>query len=104
MREIGRFIARAYIAGDWFVNFADASAVLSPQRRADLPLRRAVGDETLRGFGACLAAAGPGETAVRGSFGWLGRVLPALFALEEIAASAGPASRSSATCGCPTSR
>ncbi len=88
IRRIGLYIARAYIADRWYINFADASAVLSPSASLIYRYGRAVKDEVLAGFGAFLAPRqGLGKAEVRGSFGWLGRVLPALFGLEEIAAA-----------------
>jgi hypothetical protein len=89
IREIGLYIARAYIADRWFINFADASAVLSPSASLIYRFGRAVHEETLSGFGSFLARRqGLGTDAVRGSFGWLGRVLPALFSLNELSAAA----------------
>lgn len=86
IREIGLYIARAYIADRWYINFADASAVLSPSASLIFRFGRSVKDETLAGFGVFLAGKqGLGRDAVRGSFGWLGRVLPSLFSLQEMA-------------------
>ncbi|MBM3312571.1 MAG: heparinase, partial [Candidatus Aminicenantes bacterium] len=88
IREIGRYIARAYIHDRWYVNFADAAA--KPGANAALVYRygRAVKDPALAGFGAFLAGQqGLGHEAVRGSFGVLGRVLPAIFLLPELAST-----------------
>jgi len=85
VKEIGRYIGRVHIAGPWAVNFADAAA--KPGGSAALIFRygKAIGDEGLMGFGAWLAREqGLGERAVAGSFGALGRALPALFGLEEL--------------------
>lgn len=88
IREIGLYIARAYIADRWFINFADASAVLSPSASLIYRFGRAVKDPNLAGFGAFLARKqGLGKAEMRGSFGWLGRVLPSLFSLRELAAA-----------------
>ena len=70
VREIGQYIARAYIDGDYFVNFADASAKVKPEPELVFRYGRAVGDDALAGFGAFLAARrGPlrpgGRRAVR---------------------------------------
>jgi Heparinase II/III-like protein len=86
IKEIGRYIGRVHIAGPWAVNFADAAA--KPGGNASLIYRygRAIGDESLKGFGVWLARTeGLGKAAIEGSFGVLGRVLPALFSLEELA-------------------
>jgi hypothetical protein len=85
IKEIGRYIGRVHIAGPWAVNFADASA--KPGGSAPLIFRygKAIGDPGLIGFGSWLAREqGLGTRAVTGSFGVLGRTLPALFGLEEI--------------------
>ena len=84
--EIGRYIGRVHIAGPYAINFADAAA--KPGGSASLIYRygRSVGDAGLTRFGAWLArrqAAGRGP--VGASFGALGRALPALFSLEEMA-------------------
>jgi hypothetical protein len=85
VREIGRYIGRVHIAGPWAVNFADASA--KPGGNASLIFRygKAIGDAGLIGFGAWLGREqGLGTRALAGSFGVLGRTLPALFSLDEI--------------------
>jgi hypothetical protein len=73
VREIGRYIYRAHIAGIWFVNFADASARI--QIDGDLVYRygRAIGDPDMQAFGAWAAR----QSSNRGDS--LGRMLPALF-------------------------
>jgi hypothetical protein len=86
VKEIGRYIGRVHIAGPWAVNFADAAA--KPGGSAALIFRygRSIGDAGLAGFGAWLAGSqGLGKSAVSGNFGVLGRVLPALFSLEDLA-------------------
>jgi hypothetical protein len=85
IREIGRFITRAHISGSWFVNFADAPARL----RADAPtvyrFGKAIGDAPMMDFGAWIARDQHlGEGVLPGHFGVLGRVLPALFVLDEL--------------------
>ena len=85
IKEIGRYIAKVHIAGPWAVNFADAAA--KPGGNAPLICRygKAIGDGDLMGFGAWLAREQDlGKGAVTGSFGVLGRVLPALFGLDEL--------------------
>jgi hypothetical protein len=88
IKEIGRYIGRVHIAGPWAVNFADASA--KPGGSASLIFRygRAVDDPGLAGFGAWLGREqGLGTRAAAGSFGVLGRALPALFSLAEVLAT-----------------
>jgi Heparinase II/III-like protein len=89
IQEIGRYIGRVHIAGPWAVNFADAAA--KPGGNAPLIFRygKTIGDENLMGFGAWLAREqGLGQGAVEESFGVLGRVLPALFGLDELTRAA----------------
>jgi hypothetical protein len=83
VREIGRYIGRAYIHDRWYINFADAAAKLIPTAGLIYRYGRAIKDPDLAGFGAFLARQqGLGRNSVRGS---LSRVLPTLFLLPEIA-------------------
>lgn len=77
-RQIGAYIYRVQISGDWYVNFADASARVHPD--ADLVYRfgQAAGDPAMAGFGAWLAR---GRAPGLESFG---RALPAIFGYEEL--------------------
>jgi hypothetical protein len=81
VREIGRYICRAHIAGDWYTNFADAAARIAVN--GDLVYRygRRIGDERMMAHGAFAAflrdpAGHPGDS--------IGRQLPALFNLETL--------------------
>ncbi len=88
VREMGRYIGRVYIAHPYFINFADAAARVSPDASLVFRYGRSIGDASLAGFGAFLAEKqGLGKGAVRGSFGVLGRVLPALFVLDDLLAA-----------------
>ncbi len=88
VQEIGRYIARAYIHDRYFINFADAAAQLDANASLIYRYGRAIGDANLAGFGALLARRQHlGEGAVRGSFGVLGRTLPTIFHLQELAAA-----------------
>ncbi len=80
IQEIGRYICRAHIHDDYFVNFADASAVV--HMSGDLVFRygRRIGDANLAALGAW--AARRAEAAERGDS--LGRQLPALVNLDAI--------------------
>jgi hypothetical protein len=87
VRAIGQYIARAYVAGDFYVPMGDASAKVSPEPELVFRYGRAVGDEALAGFGAFLATRrgpyGPGDVPRYGS---LSRVLPALLRARDLAA------------------
>ncbi|MDH4196348.1 MAG: heparinase II/III-family protein [Candidatus Aminicenantes bacterium] len=88
IREIGLFIARAYIRDPYFINFADAAAKVGANASLIYRYGKSVKDEALTEFGAFLARRQMlGESAVGGSFGALGRVLPTLFRLDEILAA-----------------
>jgi hypothetical protein len=85
VREIGRYIGRVHISGRYYINFADAAA--KPNANASVIYRfgKSVRDQDMMGFGVFLAKQqNLGEDSIRGSFGWLGRVLPTLFVLDEL--------------------
>lgn len=75
VQEMGRYIYRAHIAGDWFVNFADASAKGGPAGDIVHRYGTAIRDEKMRAFGAWLVAQRGGQPGRE----YIGRVLPALF-------------------------
>lgn len=84
-REIGRYIGRVHISGRYYINFADAAAKLNANASVIYRFGKSIRDPDMMGFGAFLAKQqNLGEDYVRGSFGWLGRVLPALFVLDEL--------------------
>jgi len=82
IQEIGRYIYRAHIADQYFINFADASARVTLE--ADLVFRYGtrIGDETLAAFGAYFAYL---QQSQQGTFGGsIGRQLPAIFNFSEL--------------------
>jgi hypothetical protein len=88
VRAIGRYIARAHVAGDYYVNMGDAPARVSPEPEIVFRYGRAVGDDGLVGFGAWLyARRGPFGPAHVPAYGSLGRVLPALLGAGDVAAA-----------------
>jgi hypothetical protein len=78
VKEIGRYICKVHIAGDWFVNFADATARFEPY--GDLIYRYGVRvkDEPMQAFGSWAAQGGTKH------FQSLLRELPALFNAARI--------------------
>ena len=85
VREIGRYIGRVHISGRYYINFADAAAKLNANASVIYRFGKSIRDQDMMGFGAFLAKQqNLGEDAIRGSFGWLGRVLPTLFLVSEI--------------------
>ena len=79
--NMGRYIYRAHIHEDYYVNFADAPAIVRPPGSLIYRYGRAIGDPQLSGFGAWVMAR---SEAPRGTTeGSLGRILPALFDVPE---------------------
>lgn len=54
IQQMGRYIYRVHIAGDYFVNFADASARVQPPGELVWRYGKRIGDERLASFGAYL--------------------------------------------------
>jgi hypothetical protein len=85
IQEIGRYIYRAHIANRYFINFADASAIVNPE--SDLVYRygRRIYDERLAAFGAYFSSL----QRDAGQFfrGSIGRQLPAIFNFTELEAA-----------------
>ncbi len=89
IQEIGRYIYRAHIADDYYLNFADASAIVQPDSLLTMRYGQRIGDADMSMFGAWLAqrqkvmqagiVQGPGDVPTS-----LGRALPALFALGSL--------------------
>jgi hypothetical protein len=86
VQEIGRFIYRVQIADNWFVNFADASAIVSPTPSVVYRYGQRIGDPDMMALGAWLAADQDLLHPHVDRMGSLGRLLPALFMLDELAA------------------
>ena len=85
VQEIGRYIERAHIQGPYYINFADAAAKAAPDPSTVFRYGRSIHDSTLMAFGGYLARMEQmGTGVVQGRFGVLGRVLPALFSLEDL--------------------
>jgi hypothetical protein len=86
IQEIGRFIYRVQIEGNWFVNFADASAVVRPTPSVVYQYGLRIGDADMMAMGAWLAADQDLAHPRVDRMGSLGRLLPALFMLDELMA------------------
>lgn len=95
VREIGRYILRAWIADDWFVNFADAPAVLSPEPWPVFRYGQRIGDRGLQGFGSWIARRRDlGRSCLDADWGrtpGMGRLLSTLFHLGELLGEGDPA-------------
>lgn len=77
VREIGRFIVRAHLADRWFLNFADAPALMAPPVGLTYRFGRRIGDRALQNLARSFLA-GSNPAAGRASDS-LGRALPDLF-------------------------
>lgn len=78
VRQIGAYIYKVHIAGDWYTNFADAPAKVHPDGSLLYRFGKASGDRDLQAFGAFhFQRGGP-------SFESLGRALPGLFQGAEM--------------------
>ncbi len=87
IREIGRYIYRVHIAGDYYVNFADASAITRPMASQVYRYGKAIQDPKMTGFGAYLAERQEvGGKAALKRFGGLMRGLPALLTMRDLPA------------------
>lgn len=87
--NIGRYIYRAHIAEDYYLNFADASAVVKPDAYLVVRYGERIGDEAMRNFGAWLAhRSGLVERGYQphkaGRSSSPTRELPALFGLSRL--------------------
>jgi hypothetical protein len=81
IHEIGLYICRAHIAGEWYTNFADAPARVHANGDLIYRFGARLGDDVMRRHGA-YAAFLAHESGVPGDS--LGRQLPALFNLAEL--------------------
>jgi hypothetical protein len=76
IREMGRFIVKAHIGGEYFINFADAHAKTHPESHLVYGFGQRLQDTAMMQLGVALAAA-EAPTALPG-FGHMGRALPKL--------------------------
>ncbi len=81
IQEMGRYIYRTHIANNYFVNIADAAAIVQPD--ADLIYRygKKIGDAPLKAFGSYIASLQQTDQLLNGS---IGRQLPAIFNFTEL--------------------
>jgi hypothetical protein len=89
VQEIGRYIYRAHIAEEYYVNFADAPARLFPDPGLVFRYGQRIGDQHMMGFGAWLAQEAhlqeKGFTVDKHGVASPSRALLNLFALEGLA-------------------
>jgi len=82
IQDMGRFIYRVQISDRYFVNFADAPALVSPSACLVFRYGRCIGDRDMMRLGAY--AAQQQDLRHRGVQDSLARQLPAVFALDEL--------------------
>jgi hypothetical protein len=84
IQNMGRFICLTHIHDSYYVNFADASATNTPDAALVFRYGERIGDVSMQAFGAWLAeGSGP---AARLKHQGLGRLLPALFQMDNLPA------------------
>ncbi|MEJ2036658.1 MAG: heparinase II/III family protein [Maritimibacter sp.] len=84
IRNMAEFILNMHVAGDYYINFADASAVLAPCGVAEYRFGKAVGSQALMAHAAADLARQVDNTDPIAALDLTARV-QALFAAEEIA-------------------
>ncbi len=85
IKEIGRYIYKAHINDNYFINFADASGKMSIDPAVVFRFGRSINDPIMMGFAAWSALQkNYGSSALPGSFGIFNRQLPAFFILNEL--------------------
>lgn len=85
VQEIGRYIYRAHIAGNYYLNFADASARIRIESDLIYRYGKRIGDARMQALGSYGFHA-PGDGSP-GSVSSIGRALPAAFGLAELSAT-----------------
>ncbi len=85
IKKMGQYICHAYISGEYFINFADASAKLTPPAELVYCYGNWVRDPAMMQFGAWLwQKRSPANQFQPPSFGSLSRPLADLFSITEI--------------------
>ena len=98
---MGLYICRAHIYNDWYTNFGDAPARGIPDGDLVYRFGKRVGDQRMMAHGA-FCAFEKNEKAIPGDS--IGRQLPALFNLADVAPGAARAGPFPRCRGCRASR
>ncbi len=85
IREMARFIYRVHIGYDYYVNFADAAAIVYPEPDLVFRFGQRIGDELMQGFAGDLVSRRREPRALLSSS--IGRQLPAIFNYEALMAA-----------------
>ena len=81
VKNIGKYICKVHIKDDYYVNFADASALVKPDPTVVFRYGKEIGDERMVHFGAWLLEKN-GYEFLQNS--WMGRKVQGLFALDKM--------------------
>lgn len=85
VRKIGQFIYKAWIADDYYINFADASAINRPDAGLIYRYGKNIDDPLMMGFGKSLAIKQDmGNRFALPSFGSPLRLVPNMFSINEL--------------------
>ena len=82
LRELGRYILRAHVAGDFFINFADAAPRVRPPADVVYRYGKRIGDKDLQAMGGWLFHRGSGSVPLTRN---MGRQLQQLFHYDDLA-------------------
>ena len=82
IRNIGQYVYRAQISGDYFLNFADARAIVTHSPSLIHGYGKRIDDPEMMALGAWFASRA--KRPVNGLGDTIGRRLPALFTLDEL--------------------
>ncbi len=85
IHEMGRFIYRVHIDKDYFVNFADAAAIVYPEANLIYRYGQRIGDEVMQAFAGYIVSRHPKLDRLLISS--IGRQLPAIFNYEALMTS-----------------
>ncbi len=85
IKEMGRYIYKAYISGEYYINFADASGKMGINPAVVFRYGKSINDAKMMGFASFAARQkNYGNAALSGSFGVFNRQLPAFFILNDL--------------------
>lgn len=85
IQNIGKFIYRVQIADRYFINFADASPMVTPAFAVTYGYGKRINDPDMMALGAWAAKTqNVGEKGISEGFGSMGRGLPALFTIADV--------------------
>jgi hypothetical protein len=86
VKNMGNYIYKAHIVDDYYVNFADAGAIVHPAAALVWRYGKSIGDDTMQQFGVYLADRY--QIGKKASGGSLGRQLPALTNFQALTGAA----------------